>query len=273
MKKLSALLLWSLSSVAFAELAPVIDNSSYPTGVPAVIPAQANTSVNNTYELMTRLDEAQNEIQQLNGKIEEQANLIAELKKKQSIMYADFDERLQQIETKVSANKASASDSSPKEHDVEAPAAPPKLPAPVATPAAPSAGAQGGEGDKKQQYMQAYDAFRNGQTLEAITQFNLLLSKDPNNQYANNAQFWLGEAYRVNKNTDFARKAFSLVIEKYPNSAKVPDALLKLGTIELEQRNMAKAKDYFTHVITDFPSSAPAQVAAKKLQQLTDVKN
>lgn len=271
MKKISALLLWSLSSVTFAELAPVIDNSSYPSGVPAVIPAQANTSVNNTYELMTRLDEAQNEIQQLNGKIEEQANLIAELKKKQSIMYADFDDRLQQIENKVSANKAAPVEAAPsKEPESEAPMPASKTPAPTPTPATSG---QSTEGDKKQQYMQAYDAFRNGQIVEAITQFNLLLSKDPTNQYANNAQFWLGEAYRVNKNTDAARKAFGLVIEKYPNSAKVPDALLKLGTIEMEQRNMAKAKEYFTRIITDFPSSAPAQIAAKKLQQFTDVKN
>ncbi len=271
MKKISALLLWSLSSIAIAELAPVIDNSSYPSGVPAVIPTQANTSVNNAYELMTRLDEAQNEIQQLNGKLEEQANLIAELKKKQSIMYSDFDDRLQQVETKFNnSNKTSAVESSPpKEQDVEASPSKSVSPAPVS----PASSGQNAEGDKKQQYMQAYDAFRNGQTLEAITQFNMLLSKDPTNQYANNAQFWLGEAYRVNKNTDSARKAFSLVIEKYPNSAKVPDALLKLGAIEMEQRNMTKAKEYFTRVITDFPSSASAQIAAKKLQQFTDVKN
>jgi TolA-binding protein len=136
MKKLSALLLWSLSSVAFAELAPVIDNSSYPSGAPAVIPAQANTSVNNTYELMTRLDEAQNEIQQLNGKIEEQTNLIAELKKKQSIMYSDFDDRLQQMETKMNSNKSNVATESSipkeKEQEVEVPA--PKSVSPAVTP-------------------------------------------------------------------------------------------------------------------------------------------
>ena len=271
MKKFSALLLWSLSSGVFAELAPVIDNSSYPSGVPAVIPAQANTSVNNTYELMTRLDEAQNEIQQLNGKIEEQTNLIAELKKKQSIMYSDFDDRLQQVETKVNSNKSSAAAEppAPKEQEAETPASTPKPSQSTAT----SSLGQSADGDKKQQYTQAYEAFRNGQTLEAITQFNALLSKDPNNQYANNAQYWLGEAYRVNKNNDAARKAFNLVIEKYPNSAKVPDALLRLGLMEIEQHNTAKAKDYFTRVITDFPNSPPAQIAAKKLQQFTDVKN
>ncbi len=271
MKKFSALFLWLLSSVAFAELAPVIDNSSYPSGAPAVIPAQANTSVNNTYELMTRLDEAQNEIQQLNGKIEEQTNLIAELKKKQSIMYSDFDDRLQQMETKINSNKSNVASETAtpkeKEQEVDVPAS--KAVSPAATPSS----AQSADGDKKQQYTQAYDAFRNGQTLEAITQFNALLSKDPNNQYANNAQYWLGEAYRVNKNTDAARKAFNLVIEKYPNSAKVPDAILRLGLMEMEQRNTAKAKEYFTRVITDFPSSPSSQIAAKKLQQFTDVKN
>ena len=139
MKKFSALLLWSLSSVAFAELAPVIDNSSYPSGAPAVIPAQANTSVNNTYELMTRLDEAQNEIQQLNGKIEEQTNLIAELKKKQSIMYSDFDDRLQQMETKINSNKSNVAteSSTPKEKEQEAEVPASKSVSPAATPSPP----------------------------------------------------------------------------------------------------------------------------------------
>ena len=45
------------------------------------------------------------------------------------------------------------------------------------------------------------------------------------------------------------------------------------GDTDSTKWNTAKAKDYFTRVITDFPNSPSSQIAAKKLQQFTDVKN
>ncbi len=100
-----------------------------------------------------------------------------------------------------------------------------------------------------------------------------MLSKNPGGEYANNAQYWLGEAYRVNQDIDSARKAFNSVIENYPDSSKVPDALLKLGYIEIDQKNIVKAREYLTRVTGDFPSSTAAQLASKKLRTLDDVKN
>ncbi len=260
MKKLPALLLFASSFTLADSLAPVIDNSNYPIGAPPQAPASVSAPMNSTFELMTRLDEAQAEIQQLNGKIEEQANSIAELKKKQSAMFADFDDRLQQIENKSSGAKP-AETSVPVAKEPE-PVAPETKPAPpAASPASAPTGSQ-------TPYQEAFAAFKNGQVAEAISQFNALLSKDPTNLLANNAQFWLGEAYRVNKDIPSAKKAFNAVLEKYPTSQKVPDALLKLGSIEMDAKNSVKAKEFFTRVITDYPSSKSAEVAAKKLQQL-----
>ncbi|MGB4497159.1 MAG: tol-pal system protein YbgF [Methylococcaceae bacterium] len=267
MKKLPALLLFASSFALADSLAPVIDNSSYPTGgVPQQTPTPVSSSMNSTFELMTRLDEAQAEIQQLNGKIEEQTYLISELKKKQSAMFADFDDRLQQIENKASGAKSAETSESATTKTVEpvSETVPPPKPTPTTSTAVSSVPAAGSQTP----YQEAFAAFRNGQVTEAINQFNALLSKDPNNQLANNAQFWLGEAYRVNKDIPSAKKAFSAVLEKYPNSQKIPDALLKLGSIEMDAKNSAKAKELFTRVITDYPTSKPAEVAAKKLQQL-----
>jgi tol-pal system protein YbgF len=265
MKKLPAFLLFVSSFTLADSLAPVIDNSNYPTGAIQQAPIPANSAMNSTFEMMTRLDEAQAEIQQLNGKLEEQANLIAELKKKQSSMYADFDERLQQIENKASGTKPAA-EAEPAAKPVES------VVQPTPTAPKPAASVTSATGSQTP-YQQAFEAFRNGQVTEAIAQFSDLLSKDPNNQLANNAQFWLGEAYRVNKDIPSAKKAFSAVLEKYPNSQKIPDALLKLGSIEMDAKNLTKAKELFTRVITDYPTSKPAEVAAKKLQQLNGTLN
>lgn len=120
-------------------------------------------------------------------------------------------------------------------------------------------------GDEKQDYQHAYDALRNGHTSQSIAEFDAFLAKYPAGGLANNAQYWLGEAHRVNQDADSARKAFTRVIDNYPGGAKVPDALLKLGYIELEQNNPDKARSYLKRVTSEFPGTSAALLASKKL--------
>lgn len=274
-------------STACAEplpLPPVVDNSVYPAG--AAKPARSPTpSTNTLYEIMGRLEQLQVEMQQLTGKVEEQAYQITELKKRQNTMYSDFDERIQSIESKAEGTNQPATGTpqepvKPVEPEAKETETPVTVPAAASAPApadkqAPSVSKPDGvqvAGNEKQEYQQAYDALRNGHTSQSITEFNALLSKYPAGQYANNAQYWLGEAYRVNQNIDSARNAFTKVVENYPGSAKVPDALLKLGYIEYDLKNWAKAREYLTGVTVEFPSSSAAHLASKKLLLIDDVK-
>jgi len=307
MKKTSLALLLSVCSSVYAELPPVIDHSSYPPSATPVNPANS-PSTNTLYELMGRLEQLQAEVQQLTGKVDEQAYRIDELKKHQSTMYSDFDERLQGIENKANgtdqpvaspSGAVGTGDAEAKEGESIAPVSesvPSNEPTPADKPVSASEPAPTVEsapadkptdneasktkpdtvqvsGAEKQEYQQAYNELRNGHTNQSIEQFNAYLSKYPAGRYANNAQYWLGEAYRVNQDNDAARKAFNDVIEKYPDGAKVPDALLKLGYIEIDQNNMAKAREYLTRVTTDYPKSPAALLAAKKLLKLDEVKN
>lgn len=278
--KARVLALLYICTAAHAEsLPPVIDNSMYPAAgeVSAVRPSSPNA----LFEMMGRLEQLQVEVQQLTGKVEEQANLIAEMKKSQNTMYSDFDERMQNLEKKAEGVKSTGAESASVQEtqgEPEAKAAEPPVATPAATPEvnkplpAQKQDAVPASGDEKQQYQQAYEALRNGHTAQAIAEFNALLSKNSKNEFANNAQYWLGEAYRVNQDIDAARKAFNSVIENYPGSSKVPDALLKLGYIEVEQKNSVKAREYLTRVTTDFPGSTAARLASKKLLLLDDVK-
>ncbi len=299
MKKASLVLLLSACSSVYAELPVVIDHSSYPT---SAAPAPANApSTNTVYELMGRLEQLQAEVQQLTGKIDEQAYRIDELKKHQSTMYSDFDERLQGIENKGNGAGQSATestseavgtgDAAAKASDSSAPApeavtVPANEPAPTGQPVSsnesvpaidqapkPKSDEAQVSAPEKKDYYDAYNELRNGHTDQSIAQFNSYLSKYPSSIYANNAQYWLGEAYRVKQDNDAARKAFNGVIEKYPNGTKVPDALLKLGYLEMEQKNPAKAREYLTRVTTEYPKSPAALLAEKKLLKLDEVKN
>lgn len=275
-------ILFSACCVLYGEahaLPAVIDNSAYPAsaspGTNAVnLPASPSTDT--LIELMARLEQLQSEVKQLTGKVEEQANQIAELKKHQSTMYSDLDERIKGFEnksdgTEQSANENTDATGAPADNVVDTQAAgaavseasPPAADNAAATPKPPDTPQV--SDTEKQEYQQAYDDLRHGHTSQSITEFNAFLSKYPSGGLANNAQYWLGEAYRVNKDNDAARKAFNDVIEKYPGTAKVPDAILKLGYIEMEQKNPEQARNYFTRVTTDFPDSSAALLAAKKL--------
>lgn len=279
------LFLWlCLCGCAMAEpdsLPPVIDNSSYPASAPPV--NTAAPASNTVYEMMGRLDQLQAEVQQLTGKVEEQGNLIAELKKHQTTMYTDFDERLQGIEKGGNPNPTAATPPEtpavsgapettvadlptppvvPVEPDTTAVA----VPVPAVKPA-PKVEVQA-SGSEKQAYQQAYASLRSGKTEQSIEQFKAYLSQYPTGGYADVAYYWLGEAYRVKPDADSARQAYNTVLEKYPNSTKIADTLLKLGTIEADQKNVDKAREYLTRVTTEFANTPAAHAAEKKLAQL-----
>ena len=98
--------------------------------------------------------------------------------------------------------------------------------------------------------------------------FESLQVDHPKGELSDNTQYWLGEAYKINRENDKARAAFNKVVSQYPNSSKVPDALLKLGYIEFDQQNLAKARDYFSRIITSYPETTAAHLASKKLAQM-----
>lgn len=304
MKNASLVVLLTLSSAAYAELPPVIDHSSYPASAEPVR-AVATPPSTALLDASKRIEQLQAEVQQLTGKVDEQAFRIEELKKQQKTMYADFDERVQSLENKANGVDPAAADPAavggaeavpapavePAPAAAEPPAAPetpaPETPAPEAAapepvpvpataeipPAAPAPAPADVPSSEKLLYQQAYSELRKGHTNQSIEQFNSYLASYPGGALASNSQYWLGEAYRVNQDAEAARKAFTAVIDNYPGSAKVPDALLSLGNLEMEQQNPDKAREYLNRVIADYANTAAAQKAAKKLQKLDAVKN
>jgi tol-pal system protein YbgF len=280
-------LLLCACNTACAELPPVVGQDGSVAPNPEVNIAKPSTPLSTTYDMMKRMEQLQGEVQQLTGKVEEQAFQIEELKKQQKTMYTDFDDRLQGIENKSGASGQSPAENAPADSGAVPPtsssagqqaapspaegkpsdAAGSMSAAPATVPAASESPAQVSDAEK-QEYQQAYDALRNGKTTEAITQFNAYLVAHPQGGYASNAQYWLGEAHRVNQDNESAKKAFNDVITTHPESAKVPDALLKLGYIEMEEKNSAKAREYLSRVTTEFPASKAAKLAEKKLLTL-----
>ncbi|MGR9052920.1 MAG: tol-pal system protein YbgF [Gammaproteobacteria bacterium] len=265
MKKLLLLLMMCAHGELFAQsmpLPPVVDYSTYPEGssyTPKPSPAKT------LYEVFGRLEQLQNEVQQLRGIIEEQEYTITELKKRQNTIYSDLDQRITALEGGGAIEVPETAEQPQPAESQEPVVLPPSAPAAV-PPAASISYAE----SEKERYNEAYETLKNGHYTQAITELNRFLSDFPGGEYADNAQYWLGEAYKVNQDIDAARAAFNKVVTDHPKSPKVRDALLKLGYIEFDQNNPAKAREYFTRITVGYPGSTAAHLANKKLQQMNN---
>lgn len=117
-------------------------------------------------------------------------------------------------------------------------------------------------------YQAAFDLLQQGRYTEASSAFRTFLAIYSGGSYADNAQYWLGEANYVIKNLDIALKEFSLVVERYPSSSKVPGALLKSGYIYYEKGNWLKARELFNRVIREYAGRTEARLAKKRLERM-----
>lgn len=139
-----------------------------------------------------------------------------------------------------------------------------------AGPASGSAGGDAAEGagtsEEQAVYSQSFDALKAGSYSVAITGFKDFLTNYPNSPLAENAQYWLGEAYYVTHELDAAAGAFRNVVQKWPNSRKTPDALLKLGYTQLDQKKTADGRATLSQVVQKYPGTDAARLADDKLQ-------
>jgi tol-pal system protein YbgF len=112
-------------------------------------------------------------------------------------------------------------------------------------PAPPSAREAPGRGlaSPTEIYLQAFSDYASGHYGQAILGFETFLRHFPDNDYAANAQYWLGECYLGQQLYPKAAEEFQKTVQRYPQGAKTPDALLKLASVyqQLNQPDQATA--------------------------------
>lgn len=220
--------------------------------------------------LSARLDEIENQVRQLTGRVEETDHGINLVKQRVEKLVADVDFRLAALERTMAAAQAAA-------------AAPP-APAPPAAPSAAAPPAQGRptpgvlgtlripadnavlaarpgklpDGTAQSQYNFAFGLLRQNDYGAAEQAFGEFLILHPTDALASNAQYWLGESYFARKEYDRAAAAFLAGYQKYPKGSKAPDSLLKLAMSlsNLEQKQEACAA--FKQLDKDFPGAHPS---------------
>ncbi len=225
-----------------------LDSSAAPAPVSRA-PAPAANSEQTIGNLFIELQRLQQEVMQLNGKVEEQAHEIRRLKEQSLERYLDLDRRL--------AGGAAPTGSSAGDSPVTS------IPAGSGS---SEAAEQPGEGDA---YRAAYALVRNQEFGDAVTAFKQFLERFPDGRYAANAHYWLGELYLVLQPPDpeAARQSFMLLLDQYPGNAKEPDALYKLGRVHYIKGNRDRSREFLDRVIRQYPESSAAGLAKEFIQQ------
>jgi tol-pal system protein YbgF len=182
-------------------------------------------------DLAQRIDALERDMRALHGQIEELQNSNEALRKQQRDLFADLDKRL------------------------------------GAAPAAGSGGTALVAGEQAA-YTQAFDALKAANYPNAIAGFSQFLSGYPASDLAENAQYWLGEAYYVTRDYEKAEEAFRIVDQKWPQSRKSADALLKLAFSQYELKRYPQARVTLAEVTRRFPGTDAAKLATERLQHM-----
>jgi tol-pal system protein YbgF len=115
-------------------------------------------------------------------------------------------------------------------------------------------------------YRAAVELVKTSRYDEAVAALRGFIAAYPRHDYADNAQYWIGEAFYARKDYARALTEFRAVIEVYPRGNKVPDALLKVGYCYQALGQGEKAQAVLEQVVNLYPKSEPAMLAAKRLE-------
>jgi len=204
-------------------------------------------------ELFYMIQQLQGEIRRLQGRVEEQRNLIDRLTKQSRDRYIDLDQRILKLSEKVA----------------EAPASSPETGA--------SEERAGDSGVKTRIYRQpsseeraAYQEIQNlihqeknyDQAINGLYDF---IDEYEEGDLTVNAYYWLGEVYLVENQLEQARQAFTIVATRYGDHRKAPDAVYKLGVTQDRLGNKDEARSRMENVIRDYPNTSAAKLAKKYL--------
>jgi tol-pal system protein YbgF len=118
-------------------------------------------------------------------------------------------------------------------------------------------------------YVRGLQLYREGQTEAAVRTLREFINTNPKSDLADNAQFWLGEAYY--SRGDYNRSIIELneVLLKHPQGDQIPGALLALATAFANSGDKIDARLILQKLISDHPDSEEAKIGREQLAALT----
>lgn len=112
--------------------------------------------------------------------------------------------------------------------------------------------------DPRNAYDDAYGAILSGDYGSAEKRFRSFLNSNPDHQLAADAQYWLGESLYQRGQFRESAEAFLTGYKNYPDGRKTPETLLKLGMSLHRFKESSTACITFDKLASEYPSASSA---------------
>lgn len=276
-----------LTSSSLMAAAPVVDASSSTVKNLENRINRLETRMNNQGlgDLINRLEQLQREMQRVIGELEVQSHELKTLKEQQRKVYSDIDSRIRKMEQAIANPGQTGTQGGSGANVPVAPAtglsgqsggSVPVLPRDGGTATAPQQPLSPQQkvmteverNLARSAYERAFNLLKQGRYDLAIKSFEAFLETYPTAAYADNAQYWLGEANYAKKRYKVALTEFKKVIDNYPSSPKRADAMLKMGYTYGELGDNRQAMQTLNTIVSTFPDTTAAKLAQKRLKNL-----
>ncbi len=124
------------------------------------------------------------------------------------------------------------------------------------------------DSNEENSYSEAFTLLKQGQHKDAVENFRTFLQQYPSSQYADNAQYWLGESFYTRRKFEMAITEYKTLLSQYPDSGKASHAQLKIGYCydELGQADFAQGE--LEDLIARYPGTSAASLAEERLAQI-----
>jgi tol-pal system protein YbgF len=225
-----------------------------------------------------RLETLTREQERLSLRLDETARALIELKDRVAAVEASSrqtarepaEPRLEVVRVEPAA-KPAAEPAPPKVPVVQVlppPAEPPAAaPAPTGKPPSAEPTTPAGEPSPASAlYAKAFGEYRQGQYAKAILDFEEFLAANPVHDYADDAQYWIGEGYFSQGEYDQAIVEFTRVVERHPQGNRAADAYYMIAQSYEKLGQKDRAGAFYTRLMGQYPSSEAAQRAKRRLE-------
>lgn len=245
-------------------------------------------------DLLGEVEKLNREIRNLRGEMEVQRHGTDRQTARQEGLYKDMEARLEALErgtartsttdgAQAAAAAAPTAPATPTVANVPAPGAEPGASQPAVASArgarpdiggapvpgsAPLTVAAAQPPSEDASYQSAFDLLKIGQYDKSITAFGDFLTRFPGSPHADNAQYWLAEAYYVTHRYEPAISEYNKLVGSYPESQKLTHALLKVGYSYHELGKIPEAKATLEDLKLRYPGTTAARLADERLQRI-----
>lgn len=114
----------------------------------------------------------------------------------------------------------------------------------------------------------AYADYTAGQWSLAVQGFETYLKTYPKSEFADDAQYYIGESFSGDSKFREAVQAYERMIRDYPQSDILPDAWYKVGITYERLAQPDKAREAFEFAVKTFPNAEAATLAKQRLDGL-----